>query len=217
VGATGRPLRRDAERNRQRILEAALEVFADRGLAGTLDDVAAAAGVGVGTVYRRFPNKDDLVEALFEARIGQVADIARDAAELADPWEAFETFLTRAAEVMAFDRGMKEVLLGSGGRERVERGRAQIQPIVGGIIKRAQEAGVLRGDIVPLDMPLIQLMLSTIADASRDVRPDLWRRYLELILDGLRAEPGREMPPPPQPAEMAATMNAWRPSPRRGS
>jgi AcrR family transcriptional regulator len=215
AGATDKPLRRDAERNRQRILEAAHGVFAERGLAATLDDVAAAAGVGVGTVYRRFPNKDDLIEALFEARIAQVVEIARRAAEIADPWDAFETFLTEAATVMAADRGMKEVLLGSGGRDRVARGRAQIEPIAGEIIERAQAAGVLRPDIVALDMPLIQVMLSTIADTARDVRPDLWRRYLDLILDGLRAEPRREIAPPPQPQEMFAAMSAWRPSKQR--
>ena len=110
---------------------------------------------------------------------------------------------------------MKEVLLGSGGRERVARGRAQIQPIAGGIIKRAQDAGVLRRDVVPLDMPLIQVMLGTIADSARDVRPDLWRRYLDFMLDGLRAEPRRAIEPPPEPPDMLAAMSTWRPSTRR--
>src|SRR3954471_4967502 len=113
VSTETKPLRRDAERNRQRIIEAARGVFAERGLAATLDDVAAAAGVGVGTVYRRFPNKDELVEALFVDRIDQMVELAKQAAEIDDPWEALETFLTRAAELNALDRGFKEVVLGA--------------------------------------------------------------------------------------------------------
>jgi AcrR family transcriptional regulator len=206
MATDAKPLRRDAERNRQRILEAAHGVFAERGLAATLDDVAAAAGVGVGTVYRRFPNKDELVEALFVDRIDQMVALAQRSAEMEDPWEALETFLTRAAELNATDRGFRQVVLGAGGRERVARGRARIEPIVRGIVQRAQDAGVLRPDAVALDMPLIQLMLSTIADAARDVRPDLWRRYLEYFLDGLRATPRREIVAPPEPADMMATM-----------
>jgi hypothetical protein len=93
----------------------------------------------------------------------------------------------------------------------VARGRARIEPVVRGIVERAQAAGVLRPDAVALDMPLIQLMLSTIADSARDVRPDLWRRYLEYLLDGLRAKPRREIVAPPEPAEMMATMAASKP------
>ena len=82
-----RPLRKDAERNRQRILEAAGELFAERGLGVTLDDVAHHAGVGVGTVYRRFPDKEVLIDALFEQRIEAIATIASEALEIEDPWD----------------------------------------------------------------------------------------------------------------------------------
>jgi len=208
VGGSGKPLRRDAERNRQRILEAARGVFADRGLAATLDDVADAAGVGVGTVYRRFPNKEELIEALFVDRIDQMVALAEQAAEIADPWEGLETLLTELATLNSTDRGFREVMLGAAGRDRIAMGRSRIQPVVSGIVERAQAAGVLRPDAAPLDMPMIQLMLSTIADAARDVRPDLWRRYLDLFLDGLRAKPRRELVPPPTPPEMMATMAA---------
>jgi AcrR family transcriptional regulator len=208
VGASGKPLRRDAERNRQRILEAARGVFADRGLTATLDDVADAAGVGVGTVYRRFANKDELVEALFVDRIDQMVALAEQAAEIEDPWEGLETLLTELATLNSTDRGFREVMLGAAGRDRIAMGRSRIQPVVSGIVERAQAAGVLRPDAAPLDMPMIQLMLSTIADSARDVRPDLWRRYLDLFLDGPRAQPRRELVPPPTPPEMMATMVA---------
>src|ERR1700722_5589931 len=96
-----RPLRRDAARNRQRVLKAASEVFTERGLDVSLDEVARHAGVGVGTVYRRFRTKEDLVEALFVERIEAVAALAEDAAEAPDPWSGLASFLGEAAAVLA--------------------------------------------------------------------------------------------------------------------
>src|SRR2546421_9804063 len=104
-----RPLRRDAERNRQRILDAARVVFAERGLSGSHDDIAHQAGVGVGTVYRRFPDKEQLIDALFETRIEEIANVARAAAENPDPWSALMGFLMRAQELQREDRGLKEI------------------------------------------------------------------------------------------------------------
>ena len=117
-----RPLRRDAERNRQRILDAARVVFAERGLSGSLDDIARQAGVGVGTVYRRFPDKELLIDALFEERIEEIADVARAAADHPDPWEGLVDFLTRTQELQSRDRGLKELVLG-GSRGAAARSR----------------------------------------------------------------------------------------------
>src|SRR5918912_696083 len=118
--STARPLRADAERNRARILAAAAEVFAERGLDVSLDDVAAHAGVGVGTVYRRFPDKDALIDALFEDKIAGVAEVAGRALELKDPWDAFETFVRAVAQAQAQDRGLKEALhVSDRGRHRI--------------------------------------------------------------------------------------------------
>src|SRR5690242_8811486 len=99
----GRPLRRDAERNRQRILQAAAEVFTQRGLDATLDDVARQAGVGVGTVYRRFPDKETLVAELFQDRIDTLVAAAEKACTGADPWQALVSYLEYAAASMAGD------------------------------------------------------------------------------------------------------------------
>ena len=101
-----RPLRADAERNRRRILAAARQLFAARGLGVSLDEIAAEAGVGVGTVYRRFPDRDLLIDALFEERIDEIAQAARDALEHDDPWEGFAWFLHEAAGLQAPDRGL---------------------------------------------------------------------------------------------------------------
>jgi AcrR family transcriptional regulator len=184
-----RPLRRDAERNRQRILDAARVVFAERGLSGSHDDIANEAGVGVGTVYRRFPDKEQLIDALFEARIEEIADAARSAAELPDPWEALVGFLMRAQELQSEDRGLKEIVLGgTRGAERAVAARSLIAPLVARILQRAKDAGVVRSDIELTDFPLIQLAIGTIAESSRDVAPEAWRRMMALVVDGLRPE-----------------------------
>src|SRR5215216_6354115 len=151
-----RPLRSDAERNRRRILEAAAEVFAERGLDVSLDDIAAAARVGVGTVYRRFPDKDALIDALFEDKIADVERVAGRALEIEDPWEGFETFMRAVCRLQAEDRGLKEALLTRDrGRERVAMARERIAPIAMRIVRRAQDAGVLRADLGTFDVPLM--------------------------------------------------------------
>ena len=184
-----RPLRRDAERNRQRILDAARVVFADRGLSGSHDDIAREAGVGVGTVYRRFPDKEQLIDALFEARIQEIADVARAAAAHPDPWEGLVSFLTRAQELQSQDRGLKELVLGGArGAERGLAARSLIAPLAAQILERAKDAGVVRSDIELTDIPMIQLAIGTIAEASRDIAPDAWRRMMTLVIDGLRTD-----------------------------
>src|SRR3954454_7533369 len=120
MSVTERPLRADAERNRQRIIAAAASVFAERGLDVSLDEIAHAAGVGIGTVYRRFPDKDALIDALFEAKIDRAVALADTALEIEDPWEGFTTFMRGMCRMQAEDRGFKEALLvGDRGRERV--------------------------------------------------------------------------------------------------
>jgi AcrR family transcriptional regulator len=218
VPSVTRPLRKDAERNRLRILEAAREVFAARGLGVSLDEIAHHAGVGVGTVYRRFPDKEALIDALFEQRVADFAAMAAAARRQEDPWEGLVGFLVGAVGMQAEDRGLKELLLSSEhGRTRVASVRDRIGPIVGEVVERAKAAGVLREDVMPHDVPLINMMVGTVADAARDTSPELWRRYRGLVLDGLR--PARDAPTPlPQPAPgddvLDSTMQAWRP-PRR--
>ena len=184
-----RPLRKDAERNRRRVLEAAGELFAERGLGVTLDDVAHHAGVGVGTVYRRFPNKEVLIDALFEQRIEAIATIASEALEIADPWEAFLFYFERGSELQARDRGLKELLTCSThGGAGVAEAKVRLRTNVTAVYDRAKAAGVLRADVAPFDSPIIHFMLGAVMDRSREVEPELWRRYLGLMLDGLRPE-----------------------------
>ncbi|HEU4973522.1 MAG TPA: helix-turn-helix domain-containing protein [Baekduia sp.] len=209
--ATGeRPLRADAERNRQRILAAAAEVFAERGLGVTLDDIARHAGVGVGTVYRRFPDKEQLIDALFEDRMAALVALAEECLRDADPWTGLSTFVERGLELQAADRGLKDLVTCTAhGRERVSQGRERLAPLVGRLVERGQAAGVVRPDIRHTDVALVHLMLGAAMDVTCGVRPDAWRRLLGLALDGLRAagaEPSALASPPLDEDELEAAM-----------
>jgi AcrR family transcriptional regulator len=184
-----RPLRRDAERNRLRILEAAREVFSERGLSGSYDEIAQVAGVGVGTVYRRFPDREELIDALFESRVAEVAGLARAAAESPDPWQGLVDYLAGSLQMQSEDRGLSEIMHG-GDREaeRFASARELIVPLLERLVARAHEAGVLRPDVELGDLALLQLAAGAIADAGRDVAPDVWRRLTALALDGMRGD-----------------------------
>lgn len=190
-----RPLRKDAERNRQRILDAARELFAQEGLGATLNDVAHHAGVGVGTVYRRFPDKAQLIEELFEQQLSELVGLMADAVEDPDPWRGLTGFFRRNLELQARDRAFREIIVGTPeAAQRVDQIRARMFPLGAQLVQRAKDAGALRADFEAADLPMMFLMLSAILDAARDVEPDLWRRYLEVFIQGLRAEPT-----PPEP------------------
>ena len=191
AGPAPRPLRRDAERNRQRILAAASEVFNERGLEAGLDEAARRAGVGVGTVYRRFPAKDDLIEALFMDRIESVAALAEEAARAPDPWTGLVDFMVRAAGMLADDRGLRQMMMfASYGRDKLWYARQRNAPLVATLVERAKAAGQLRADLQPTDIPFIVFLLTDAAQFASQASPEIWRRYLTIVLDGLR--PGRE-------------------------
>src|SRR5579863_3572769 len=182
----GVPRRKDAERNRRRLLAAAREVFRDRGVAATLHDVARQAGLGVGTVYRHFANKEELIDALFDDMVETVDGYLREAEGEPDAWLGLTRALQQACEVQAFDRGLREVMLGNaGGPERQRQMRDRVAPKVDALVARAQEQGSLRADVVSGDFPILQLMVGAVTDHTG--QPDLWRRYLTIIVDGLRA------------------------------
>lgn len=188
-----RPLRRDAERNRQAILRAAADVLGECGLEASLDDVARRAGVGIGTVYRRFPCKDALTQALFAEQLDALVEIAEQSLAGPDPGAGLHHYLERAAELLVADRGLRQILMFAPvGRDQACQAREKLRPVVRRLIERAQAAGTVRADLRASDIPPIMMMLAAAADYARPVRPDAWRRYLRLLLDGLapsRAEP----------------------------
>lgn len=187
---TERPLRSDAERNRLRILAAARDVFAERGVAATLDDVAHHAGVGVGTVYRRFPTKEALAEAVFVDRLAEVVATAERYAAEKDAWTGLIGFLQTCSEMHAADRGLRDVVLGEGfGTRHFAEAGERLEPLVLALVQRAQDEGTLRPDFDPHDIPILMMLVSEVAHHSAGVRPDAYRRYLKLLIDGLRASP----------------------------
>jgi AcrR family transcriptional regulator len=208
------PLRADAERNRQRLLVAARELFAQRGLDVTLDDIAHHAGVGVGTAYRRFANKDALIEALMADRIGELTAIAQAGLEDPDPWRGIVGYFEGALAAMAADRGLKDVLFSPGrGRDRVAHARRALAPVVAKLVQRAVEAGAVRADMSTTDVPVINFMLNTVVDFARDVEPELYKRYVGIVLDGLRRRDDNT-PLPVDALSVSAFQDAlarWRP------
>jgi AcrR family transcriptional regulator len=202
------PLRADAERNRQRLLVAARELFAERGLDVTLDEVARHAGVGTGTAYRRFANKDALIEALMVDRIGELGAIARGCLDEPDPWRGLAGYFERALAMQVADRGLRDVLFSPGrGRERVAHARQEIAPVVTELVRRAVAAGAVRDGISTSDVPIINFMLHTVVDLARDVEPELYTRYLAIVLDGLRPRDDHD-PLPVEALEMSTFQEA---------
>jgi AcrR family transcriptional regulator len=182
-----KPLRADAERNRRRILDAARELFAARGLSVGLDEIATHAGVGVGTAYRRFPCKGDLIEALFDERVAALLAAAEAGLAEQDPWEGLVIWMTQAVELHATDLSVKEMVFGAaGGEERVTAVRERLAPLVYEIVDRAHASGQLRPDVVATDLPLLQFMVASLSQFDAPGL-ELWRRALAVVLDGLRA------------------------------
>lgn len=207
-----RRLRADAARNQQRIIAAARELFADHGLEITLDDVAERAGVGVGTVYRRFANKKELITEVFEQSISEFAEAADAAYRHADPWFGLVEFFEYACRHMAKNRGFSEVMLEL--EDDVDRFvivRDRIKPTVTGIVDRAREAGVLAPGIEPSDFFALIHMVDGIAEFARSVNPDVWQRYMAIVLNGVRAEgtpPQQLLIPPLNDAEVEQAKGA---------
>ena len=197
--ATGKPraLRRDAAQNRERLLTAARELFAEQGFEVTLDDIARHAGVGVGTAYRRFANKGELLDALFTEQTVELAAAAATGLTDPDPWHGLVGYLERSLALQLRDKGLAQIV--SGDRISVEQhdwNREVMAPKNRALVARARDAGLVRDDVTGTDLTFIQVGLNAIMTRSRHAHPDLYRRYLYLMLDGLRAEPGNPTPLP---------------------
>jgi AcrR family transcriptional regulator len=176
-----RPLRADARRNRERILKAARAVFAAQGRDAHLEDVARRAKVGVGTVYRHFPTKDALLEALAREQFDLLTTWAREAEDAPDPWAAFNAMIWRGAELQAKDRALMEAVAAF--KPSVAQQAEELHASIGRLMRRAQEQGAMRADADGEDVRLMMCGLGSVMQMSSDG----WRRYLTVMLDGLRA------------------------------
>ena len=176
-----RPLRADARRNRERILKAARAVFSASGRDAHLEDVARRAQVGVGTVYRHFPTKDALLEALAREQFDLLTQWSREAEEEPDAWAAFNTMIWRGAELQASDRALMEAVADF--KPSVARQAEELHASIERLLQRAQAQGAMRADATGSDVQLIMCGLGSVMQMSGDG----WRRFVTVMLDGLRA------------------------------
>lgn len=185
---TDRPLRADAARNRAKVLEAARRTFAAQGLDAEMAVLAAEAGVGVGTLYRHFPNKDALLAALTATHFGRLADIAADVlAEDISPWDRVERLVWRAAELTADDSGMCDILAAAPVKVAETPEAQLLRKLTAEIVDSAREAGAARADARGDDVPMMMCGFGKVASNQRSGAPFDWQRYLRIMLDGLRA------------------------------
>ncbi len=207
-----RPLRADAARNQARILKAAREVFGSRGLDVSLDEVAQHAGLGVATLYRRYPDRESLISALFETELRNTVERARAALEIPNAWEAFTVLLRSIFSAVAEDKGFRQALLSSrhslGAATPIRR---ELIGLLSLVIARAQGDGRLRAEVTARDIPPMMLMIGIVADFTSNSSPQLWHRYSALLIDGLstRKNPPPLAPDPLSEAQMELAFSRW--------
>jgi AcrR family transcriptional regulator len=170
-------LRADARRNLERLLDAATAAFAASGPDASIDDIARLAGVGHGTVFRRFPTKDDLMFAVIERHVEEMCGLAKEALAADDPGQAFFDFVWRLAELNMSTPGLHRCVVHCGDKP----GAAELEKLADRIVSRAQRAGAVRRDVKAEDVRLLVRSALTNAPAGQ------WRRHLGVVLDGLRA------------------------------
>jgi AcrR family transcriptional regulator len=187
-------LRADAQRNLDRILEAARAVFAEDGLEASVADVAERAGVGTATIFRRFPTKDDLVAAMLEQELLALVARAEAAAAADDPAAAIAEFFTAAVGGFIDNRCFCEA---SGGglfaRPRMQELAGKVTAVVEQLLRRAREAGAIRRDIVPEDIAYLVNAVGHAGIRLEHTAPGAWRRYVEIVLAGLAPQSGSKL------------------------
>ncbi|MGD0409985.1 MAG: TetR family transcriptional regulator [Candidatus Limnocylindrales bacterium] len=200
-------LRVDAERNRSRIVEAAQADFAEHGLDVPLEAVAEHAGVGIATLYRRFPTREALIAACFERRLEEYARAAEEALEASDGWSGFCGYAERVCSMQAADLGFNDVLTRTfSNAKKLEEQRARGYELSVRMVERAQAEGTLRSDFVPEDLVLMLMANAGVVQGAGRAAPDAWRRLVGLMLDGFRSEGATELPSPPTPRQMVTAM-----------
>lgn len=205
-------LRADAARNRDAIVAAARAVFAEQGLAAPLDEIARRAGVGNATLYRRFPTREELVQAALLAPMTEYLAAAEEGLTDPDPWAGFRDYLLRLFQLQARDRGLADLLVTTvrtpGGELEELRGTAF--EVTKQLIRRAQDAGELRADFRHQDIPLLLMANAGLVERTQQAAPDSWRRTAAFLLDGLQARAATPAPPAPSERAVLRVMAAQR-------
>ena len=202
-----RRLRADAVRNRDAIVAVARDVFAEQGLEAPLELIAARAGVGIATLYRRFPTREKLVAAALTDKVAEYAEAAEQALAVADPWSGFAGFVQRICELQASDRGLSDLLsMTLSADEQIEQLRREANDRVITLIERAKADGTLRQDFAGEDLVLLLIATAAVMHVTRADAPGAWRRFVALALDAFRRQDLPGLPEPPTTAQMTRAM-----------
>jgi len=202
-----RRLRADAARNRAAIVAVARDVFAEQGLEAPLEAIAARAGVGIATLYRRFPAREKLVAAALTEKVAEYAEAAEQALAAADPWDGFAGFVQRICELQAGDRGLSDLLcMTLSADEQVEQLRRTANDRVITLIERAKAGGALREDFAGEDLVLLMIGTAAVMHVTQADAPGAWRRFVALALDAFRCQASPGLPEPPTTAQMTQAM-----------
>ncbi len=186
----------DVRRNRARLVEAARRLFERDGVDVSVREIATEAGVGVATLYRHFPSRDELVDAVLADAFEELVSAGERALACESGWLGFTGLVDETLALCARNHGLRDVFETQRGRERAASMRRRIRPMFAELIERAQAQGTLRADVTPQDIPLLFWGADRVIGLTSDVAPDLWRRQLGLILDGLRASAATPLPTP---------------------
>jgi AcrR family transcriptional regulator len=179
-------LRADALRNRRRILDAAADAFAESGLDVGVAEIARRAGVGAGTIFRRFPTKEDLVLAIVEERLGEILAVADEALEADDPGDGFRRFVIALTERQTRDKGFFDAAASRIGADpRLRELRDRMLAACADLLARAQQAGAIRADIEAVDILALTCGAASTPEPLTFAYPEVWRRYVAIVLDGL--------------------------------
>jgi len=186
----------DVRRNRVRLLEATRRLFARQGVDVSVREIATEAGVGVATLYRHFPSRDGLVDAVLEDAFEELVAAGERALAETSGWAGFAGLVEETLVLCARNHGLREVFESRRGRERAESMRGRIRPVFAELVARARAEGTLRSDFTAEDVPLLFWGADHVIELTSSVAPELWRRQLGLTLDGLRAGSATALPVP---------------------
>ncbi len=188
-------VRADAARNRESLLAAAEQEFAERGLSASVADIARRAGVAKGTVFRHFATKEDLIASIVCAHIAALTEAARRLSDAADPGTALLEFLTIAADQRQ-QHDLTFLQSASESDPRVSEVRDELHSALGTLVGRAHQSGAIRSDVTETDVFLLMCAPVHVVENLAAPEPLLWKRYLAIIFDGLRPEGAHPLPQP---------------------
>lgn len=180
-----RPLRADAARNRERVVEAASALFAERGMAVGVPEIAERAGVGKGTVYRSFPAKENLIAAVLEQRMAWMRERVDLAAQAPDAGAAFSELLEEMAEIQAADHALADAMAYKRQLPELAPALEAVRAALDRLVARAQEQGAIRADVTGAEVRTLLGAVSRALAEAGEHDPAVWRRHLTLMVEGL--------------------------------